>query len=255
MTDHKFFVSGMTCMACVNSIKNALTIQYPDSKVNLSLKTSELTISSVEEIFLDKINKLVSELGSYSITNENPANTVNFVTFKTKYKKSLFSRIYNYFNDKRPILFALIIISISSLALASNFNEESLLRSFTTFYMGMFFTVFSFLKLINISGFAKNFAEYDFISKRIFKYALIYPFIELILGMYFLSGNSNIFIYPLIVIIMISQTFGVAKAVFQKQNIKCACMGDGINLSISGVTLFENLVMICMSIYMIIVVL
>ena len=52
---------------------------------------------------------------------------------------------------------------------------------------------------------------------------------------------------------MTSQFFGVFISLQKKEAIKCACMGSSINIDISTLTLIENLVMILMSSYMIII--
>ena len=54
-------------------------------------------------------------------------------------------------------------------------------------------------------------------------------------------------------IFMTSQFFGVFISLQKKEVIKCACMGSSINIDISTLTLIENLVMILMSSYMIII--
>ena len=80
-------------------------------------------------------------------------------------------------------------------------------------YMGIFFIIFSFLKLLNVSGFSMTFKKYDLISKIIPGYANSYPFIELALGIIFLTQTQSILIYAntLTLIFMISQTIGIIR--------------------------------------------
>ena len=120
-------------------------------------------------------------------------------------------------------------------------------------YMGIFFLIFSFLKLIDVKGFSGSFKKYDLISKIIPGFAITYPFLELFLALAFLSSYFLITSYIMTLIFMTSQFFGVFISLQKKEVIKCACMGSSINIDISTLTLIENLVMILMSSYMIII--
>ena len=119
-------------------------------------------------------------------------------------------------------------------------------------YMGIFLLIFSFLKLIDIKGFSVTFSRYDMISKIIPGFAIIYPFLELVLALSFLSKSFLFIAYLLTLIFMTSQFIGVFISLQRKEIIRCACMGSSINLEISYLTLFENFIMIVMSFYMII---
>ena len=88
---------------------------------------------------------------------------------------------------------------------------------------------------------------YDIIAKKIPIWAYIYPFIELGLGLSFLSN-----IYPLITnsitfIVMSISIIGVLQAVLNKKKIQCACLGAVFNLPMSTVTIIEDALMIVMS--------
>ena len=87
--------------------------------------------------------------------------------------------------------------------------------------MGMFFTVFSFLKLLSVRGFCIKFFWLRYYFKKIYKYSLIYPFIELMLGLYYLSGNTNLFVCIFVIVIMVSQTYGVINILFGKKYKMC----------------------------------
>ena len=251
MQKYKFFVSGMTCDSCTNAIKSAIINKYPLSKVDLSLTTKELLISTNSEILLSNLNDLVRLLGDYEISDKKSQEN-NYVRFDLEKKdKTAFDNIYNYLKDKKPLLIALFVVVAASICLSINSTNDDLINKFLSYNMGMFFTVFSFLKLLSVRGFASSFSGYDIISKKIYKYSLIYPFIELMLGLYYLSGNTNLFVCIFVIVIMVSQTYGVINILFGKKNIRCACMGETINLNISELTLLENIVMIVISSYMI----
>ena len=227
-------VRGMTCEGCANSIKETLESNEFISSANISLQNENINIISDKKFTLLELNSLIDNLGEYKI-----------------YEEKLTSKIIEYFYSKKTLLLALFLVVISSLSLqAPKDNFE--LNEWMISYMGIFFLLFSFLKLIDVKGFSGSFKKYDLISKIIPSFAITYPFVELFLALTFLSGYFLIFSYIMTIIFMTSQFFGVFISLQKKEVIKCACMGSSINIDISTLTLFENLVMIVMSSYMII---
>ena len=228
-------VSGMTCDGCANSIKEALELNNLISSVNISLENENINISSDKSFTVNELNSLIENLGNYKIYEEN-----------------IFSKIIEYFSSKKTLLLALSLVLISSLSL--HIGEDNFeLNEWMVSYMGIFFLLFSFLKLIDVKGFSGSFKKYDLISKIIPSFAITYPFIELFLALTFLSGYFLITSYIMTLLFMTSQFFGVFISLQKKEVIKCACMGSSINIDISTLTLIENSVMILMSIYMIII--
>ena len=154
----------MTCDSCTNAIKSAIINKYPLSKVDLSLTTKELLISTNSEILLSNLNDLVRLLGDYEISDKKSQEN-NYVRFDLEKKdKTAFDNIYNYLKDKKPLLIALFVVVASSICLSINSTNDDLINKFLSYYMGMFFTVFSFLKLLSVRGFASSFSGYDIIS-------------------------------------------------------------------------------------------
>ena len=230
-----FKVSGMTCDGCVNSIKEALELNKFISSVNINLEDENININSDKNFTVNELNSLIEKLGKYKI-----------------YEEKFTSKIIEYFSSKKTLLLALLLVLISSLSLqVSKDNFE--LNEWMISYMGIFFLIFSFLKLIDVKGFSGSFKKYDLISKIIPGFAITYPFLELFLALAFLSSYFLITSYIMTLIFMTSQFFGVFISLQKKEVIKCACMGSSINIDISTLTLIENFVMILMSSYMIII--
>ena len=230
-----FKVSGMTCDGCANSIKEALELNKFISSVNINLEDENININSDKNFTVNELNSLIEKLGKYKI-----------------YEEKFTSKIIEYFSSKKTLLLALLLVLISSLSLqVSKDNFE--LNEWMISYMGIFFLIFSFLKLIDVKGFSGSFKKYDLISKMIPGFAITYPFLELFLALAFLSSYFLITSYIMTLIFMTSQFFGVFISLQKKEVIKCACMGSSINIDISTLTLIENFVMILMSSYMIII--
>ncbi len=118
-------------------------------------------------------------------------------------------------------------------------------------FMAAFFLVFSFFKLLNLSAFASSYAGYDILAKNFPLYGYIYPWIELGLGLAFLTGWNPILVNVVTLVVMGISTVGVVQSLLAKRKIRCACLGAVFNLPMSYVTLIEDLTMAVMSLFMI----
>ena len=119
-------------------------------------------------------------------------------------------------------------------------------------FMGLFYIVFSFFKLLDLKGFPQSFSMYDPLAKAVPAYGWIYPFIEVVLGLMFLMRfQTNIALIVTLVILGIT-TFGVTRTLLDKKSIQCACLGTALKLPMTKATFIENAIMIVMAIFMII---
>jgi hypothetical protein len=113
--------------------------------------------------------------------------------------------------------------------------------------MGGFFLVFSFFKLLNLQKFANSYASYDLLAMRWKTYGLLYPFCELGLGLaYLFNWQINLTIL-LTMALMVFSAVGVVLSVSRKQNIRCVCLGDLMNVPLSTITLVEDVGMVIMA--------
>ena len=228
-------VTGMTCQGCADSISKAISSEPYIHNVNVDLENNKLYLESNKKVSLNELNLIIKSLENYKIINE-----------------SFFNSFTEYFSSKRSLLIALSIVLVSSVSIQISkdiFSIKDLMIS----YMGIFFLIFSFLKLVDVKGFSESFTKYDLIAKAIPRFAILYPFFELILALTFLSKTFLFLAYLFTLIFMTSQFFGVFISLKRKEIIRCACMGSSINLDISSLTLIENLIMIIMSAYMLII--
>lgn len=108
------------------------------------------------------------------------------------------------------------------------------------------------LKLFNISAFADGFQMYDPIGKRSRSYSKLYPFLELALGLGYLSFIAPTVVYWATIIILGISTIGVLKALKEGLDINCPCMGSVLSVPLSTVTLTEDLTMIGMAILLLV---
>ena len=145
----------------------------------------------------------------------------------------------------KPLFIILGYISITSILL--NFKDWNLTNAMLDF-MGLFYIIFSFFKILDIKGFSTSFRMYDPLAKKITIYGYIYPFIEILLGLMFLVRiEVNIALLITIVILGITSV-GVTQTLLDKRSINCACLGTTLKLPMTEATFIENAVMIIMAI-------
>lgn len=151
----------------------------------------------------------------------------------------------------KPIL--LIFAFITGVSAIVSFHHETFHgMQFMSVFMAGFFLVFSFFKLLDLKGFANSYVMYDIVAKKIPAYGFIYPFLELALGIAYLTHfNPAITNWATIVIMGVS-SIGVIQSVLNKKKIQCACLGAVFNLPMSTVTIIEDLLMIVMAAVMLI---
>ncbi|MBV07871.1 MAG: hypothetical protein CMN21_01485 [Rubinisphaera sp.] len=114
-------------------------------------------------------------------------------------------------------------------------------------FMGGFFVVFSFFKMLDLTGFVNSFQSYDILAKRSRTFGYLYPFIELGLGLAYLTGIFPIATNATTFVIMLIGILGVSQALLAKRKIQCACLGTVFNLPMSKVTFIEDGLMALMA--------
>ncbi|MEM6728643.1 MAG: MauE/DoxX family redox-associated membrane protein [Pseudomonadota bacterium] len=114
-------------------------------------------------------------------------------------------------------------------------------------FMGVFLIIFALLKIFDLKGFRRGFKMYDVLARRYPDYALVYPFIELGLGLAYLSGIAPTLTQLLTVVVFGVGTLGVISAIRRGLDIACPCMGSILSVPLSTVTLTEDLAMVAMA--------
>ena len=235
--NQKFLISGMTCLKCKASIENALQSFEAITTLKVDFKKQELSIISNEGLALSTVQKLIPK--KYTILEKDFNEKSIDKEFEGKSK----------IQQLKPLL--LIIFYITSASLLLNFKNWNL-NEFMLDFMGLFFIVFSFFKMLDLNGFTQSFKMYDPLAKRVSFYGRIYPFIETLLGLMFLMRYEINIALIITLVLLVITTIGVSKVLLQKQSIQCACLGTVLKLPMTEATLIENSIMIVMAIVMII---
>ena len=229
-------IKGMHCAGCVSTIERAINKVEGVTKAVVSL--SKETVRVDGGVSSSSVINAITSTG-YEATLMDPAVKQQ----KNQQKQEPQSELKQLF----PLF--LIFFYISSAALLINwinFNACDFMFDF----MGLFFIVFSFFKILDYKNFPHSFAMYDPIAKRIPIYGWIYPAIETVLGLAFLFRVALNFSLIATIIILGITTVGVTRALIDKRAIRCACLGTALKLPMTKATFIENSIMIIMATYM-----
>lgn len=228
----------MTCGRCATKVKSKL-LEIPHvTEATVNKASDAAIIEMTKRIPIEDFQAALMQLDpKYSIGPiHHPASN---------------ERGKSWFETYRPILlvfgYILLVTLIIQFVRADVFDIKVWMRHF----MAGFFILFSFFKMLDLSGFADSYMTYDIVAKRWRGWAYLYAFIELGLGISYLLN-----FYPLVTnfvafTVMSVSIIGVLQSVLNKRKIQCACLGAVFDLPMSTVTIIEDALMILMSGYMI----
>lgn len=228
-----YTVQGMTCVSCVNTIQSRISTLLGVTSANVSLTHKNVQISADRNISLQDVRDSLIDLPKYSVSEK--------IVKLSEPKNS-------YFETYRPLFVVFIFILLVSTAFQLSLPLFSA-HLFMNHIMAGFFIGLSFFKFLDLKAFAESFSNYDPIAKRFLNYGYIYPFVEFILGLSFISGFWLMQAQFLTLILLSVTTIGVAKKLRTKSQFECACLGTSFSLPLSNLTIAENVVMILMSVY------
>jgi copper chaperone CopZ len=236
---HTYQITGMTCGSCEAKVKSSL-LSLPDiTSVEVSKDTNSAIISMDKHISLADLQQAIGGKESkYQILAINHSETA--------------MEAKGWIETYKPLLILFGLITSISLIVSYHHNEFHLMEWMNAFMAG-FFLSFSYFKLINLEGFADSYAMYDVLAKRFKAWGYIYAFIELGLGLAYVTHFEPVITNAVTLTVMSISIIGVLQSVLNKKKIQCACLGAVFNLPMSTVTIVEDALMIAMSAGMLIV--
>lgn len=229
----------MTCGGCKASVKKHLLDLKEISEVEITLENKEVVITMGNPIEASELQKALPSKYKVSLIENN---FVSKALSNSENEKSKLQQL-------KPLILILFYITTASVLLNyQNWDRNEIMLDF----MGLFYIVFSFFKLLDLKGFSESFKMYDPLASRISIYGWMYPFIEVVLGLMFLMhfGVKTALVITLIVLGI--TTIGVTKSLLDKKSIRCACLGTALKLPMTEATFIENAVMIVMAILLLV---
>lgn len=240
---HTYNITGMTCNGCKASVEKSLNALDAVNEVKVNLEKGEAEIIMSSHVSTEKLQKSLS--GKYTITEKQEKNVFassNMSSMPMEENKSKLQQL-------KPLL--LIIFYIASASVLLHYKDWAW-SAFMLDFMGLFYIVFSFFKMLDLKGFPESFSMYDPLAKRVPAYGWIYPFIETALGLMFLMRFEVEIALIITLVILGITTIGVTKTLLDKKSIRCACLGTALKLPMTEATFIENAIMIIMAILMLI---
>lgn len=236
---HTYQLGGMHCGSCVAKVKNEILKLGDVAEATIQLASQQATIRMLHHIPVTALQRAVEKAGAYTI-RESEETTKESTTTETK---------KNWLITYKPLL--ILFAFITGIAAFTAFhNGQFIWMYWMHSFMAGFFIAFSFFKLLDLKGFADSYSTYDLLAKKVYSYGFVYPFIELGLGIAFLTNWQGMFTIYATIVVMGFSSIGVIQAVVNKRKIRCACLGAVFNLPMSTVTIVEDLLMVIMSIVM-----
>lgn len=206
--------------------------EHPDiSEAAVTLRPPQARITTRAAFSDEAMNEWLRPLGKYRVEAQAPAEKLPEKSRQT-YRPLLILLAY------------LLLVIASASVMHGGFELPMAMRLF----MGGFFVAFSFFKMLDLRGFSDAYRGYDLVAKAVPAYGLVYPFIELALGLAYLANWQPFWVNAATAVVMGVSLLGVLKAVLSKQTIRCACLGTVFNLPMSTVTIVEDALMLGMAV-------
>jgi len=225
----------MTCNNCKASVEEKLGELEYVTDVKVDLANGEAEVSMTKHIATDNLNNsLPSKYTLSDKSHEKTAPTIDDIDSEDE----------NKWQQLKPLFLILLYISIGSILIhRKDLNGMEIMLDF----MGLFYIVFSFFKMLDLKGFPDTFRMYDPLARRVPLYAKVYPFIETVLGLMFLLRYHILVAVVVTIVILGITTVGVVKTLLDKRSIRCACLGTALKLPMTEATFIENAIMMTMA--------
>jgi copper chaperone CopZ len=223
-----YHIIGMTCMGCQKTVSEKINTIAGVEAVDVALDSGLAVIQSKRSLTLEELSQA---LGTKYVVSDIPQDNPMAKNSKLKQLTPLF------------LIFIYLIVGTLFLSHQLQVGPERGMQIF----MGLFFIVFSFFKFLDYKGFPDSFKRYDPLAKRIPAYASFYPFLETALGIAFLGSWQLPIVLSITLGVLSFTTFGVLRALVQKAEIECACLGTVLKLPMTEATLIENGIMLIMA--------
>jgi cation transport ATPase len=234
---HTYIIEGMTCNNCKASVEKHINALENVSHVSVRLENGETEVTMDKHISTELLKKALPKKFTLSKKKEKNIFSSNITIVEDKTK----------LQQLKPLLLIIFYITTASLLLH---NKDWSWNEFMLDFMGLFYIVFSFFKMLDLKGFPESFKMYDPLAKHIPLYGWLYPFIETVLGLMFLMRFEVDIALVITLIVLGTTTIGVLKTLLDKKHIRCACLGTALKLPMTEATLIENTIMMAMAILM-----
>lgn len=233
---HEYSIAGMHCQSCVQKITAALERVNGVKSAEVSLTPPRARVAMDTHIPTPMLDASVKAVGSYSLSE---APTPIAQSASTDGDAIGSESLYPLFLIVGYIIGVVLLVALAT----GQWTPHALMNHF----MAGFFLVFSFFKFLDLRGFADAYFSYDVVARRLPAWGFVYPFIELGLGIAYLSHVAPWTTNTVTLVVMLVSSVGVLKTLLDKRTIRCACLGTVLKLPMTKVTLVEDVGMAAMA--------
>lgn len=238
---HTYNITGMTCGGCKASVIKHLSALDHITNVEVNLEAQEAKITMSSHVATKTLQQALQE--KYTLSEKKEKNVFASSSMSEMPMEEEKSKI----QQLKPLL--LIIFYIVTASVLLHYKDWSW-SAFMLDFMGLFYIVFSFFKMLDLKGFPDSFRMYDPLAKKMPAYGWVYPFIETALGLMFLMRFEVKIALIVTLVVLGITTIGVTKTLLDKKSIRCACLGTALKLPMTEATFIENVIMIVMAVLM-----
>ena len=152
----------------------------------------------------------------------------------------------------RPVIVLFVMTALTALAASYAISGQLFTLRAAEWFIAFSMVVLALLKLQDVERFSAMFLNYDLLARRWVPYSYVYPYAEGFAGVLMIAGALKWISIPVALFIGTIGAVSVFKAVYvDRRELKCACVGGSSNVPLGFVSLTENLMMIGMAIWMI----
>ncbi len=240
-----YTITGMTCGGCAAKVKSAF-LKHPDVlSVEVSHQEGTAKVQAHRNPDRSQLDKLLADAGDYHITvvaeNNNSKENIHSHASAIPEQETLST-----WETYKPLV--LIFLFVSGVAALASYQEGTFSwHHWMRYFMAGFFIVFSFFKLLDLKGFARSYAMYDLLARQWKGYGYVYPFLELGLGVLYITAIHLPATHVATIVIMGFSSIGVIRNMLSPNQVQCACLGTVFKLPLGNVTLVEDLLMVAMA--------
>ncbi len=242
----RYFETDLNCNKCVSKVTPFLNDDQGVAEWSVDINDPRKVLKvSGENVSPDHISTLVERSGFHvkrELPVDEPSRESTGHTHHKEHAESEGFQLKTYY----PLLLIVGFLLLVTGLVEFRAGEWATMRAMSTF-MGGFFLAFSFFKLLDVRGFADAFKSYDLGARHVPGYAIAYPFIELALGIAYLTNFVPVATNAVTLFVMVLGLIGVSNALFNKRTIQCACLGTVFDLPMSKVTFIEDATMALMA--------
>lgn len=154
---------------------------------------------------------------------------------------------------------AVILASTAMWTIALDTATDEEQKKNTAMFMGLTMGTLGLVKLLNVTGTASRLSKYDLLIQSSsssglrslatsgFSYSLMYPYIEALIGISYLSGINDTAAHVATIVTQGSTALGALMVVIDGTEILCACNGAGSKMKVSWITFTESFAMVAMA--------